>query len=578
MTLSELRVLVFDCQATSANPSKGRLLEVGWAKARAGGSADEILTEMETHLLRWQSDEDIPRAVERVTGIAKDELTSPSAPGPDRVWKGLAETVQELAGNNHIPSCATIIHFSRFEEPYLRQLHARHGPDTPFPFDIICTHEIAKRLLPELPRRGLRAIAGYLGHSVPELRRSAHHLAATAHIWRAMVRLLADREGVHTREELANWLEVKEGSASSGRAYPMDCQARLALSGGPGVYRMRRSNGDLLYIGKASSIRRRVASYFQKRRHGERTLEMLSQAAHVEGTVTETALEAALLESDEIKRHSPHYNVQLRSRDRVLGFSSADFRQHSSEPDATCRIGPLPSRDRLVPLSMIAALVEEPSSDAFADGVEASALGIPPEVAPELDCFKCGFELFRQNRSDMLVREPLTLALTRLGSRLWHERLEAADGPTSEDEPDETRETDRGKRERVWTPEAVALSLENVVLRGAHLIRRARWLCLLSESSLAWETGEEKRLIVFESGAPTRRESLPAGRELPTPPGHRKRVGERQKSFDLMTYDRLSVVTTELRRIVARRANIELRLGPRSILRHENLTKALRWV
>ncbi len=148
MTLSELRVLVFDCQATSANPSKGRLLEVGWARARASGSADETLTEIETHLVQWPEDVEIPRAVERVTGIAKDDLTSPSVPSPERVWKRLSETARELAGDTHIPSCATIIHFSRFEEPYLRQLHARHSPDTLFPFDIICTHEIAKRLLP----------------------------------------------------------------------------------------------------------------------------------------------------------------------------------------------------------------------------------------------------------------------------------------------------------------------------------------------------------------------------------------------------------------------------------------------
>jgi len=55
-------------------------------------------------------------------------------------------------------------------------------------------------------RKSLRAIAGYFGHSVPELRRSAHHIAATAFIWRHLVQLLAEK-GIDTLAELKEWLK-----------------------------------------------------------------------------------------------------------------------------------------------------------------------------------------------------------------------------------------------------------------------------------------------------------------------------------------------------------------------------------
>src|SRR5262249_61911102 len=76
----------------------------------------------------------------------------------------------------------TVIHFARFEQPFLRILAGGEPP-----LDIVCTHDIARRLFPELPRRSLRALAGYLGRGVGALRRSADHVEATAFLWQELV-------------------------------------------------------------------------------------------------------------------------------------------------------------------------------------------------------------------------------------------------------------------------------------------------------------------------------------------------------------------------------------------------------
>src|SRR4029450_6844866 len=242
-SLSELEVLVVDCQATAAAPL-GHLLEIGWA--RAGTTT----TRADARLIALPHGEHIPAAVMRLTGIS--ERMSQDGVDAHVAWRELSNEAVALPRQ----PAPTVIHFARFEQPFLRALAGG-----PLPLDIVCTHDIAQRLLPDRRRRGVRALTGYFGRAVGALRRSAEHVDATAFVWRELVRLL-EQERITTWSALKDWLATtRETSKRRRRVWPMPRDVRLALPDAPGIYRMLRTDDSGLYVGEAAALRHRCRDY-----------------------------------------------------------------------------------------------------------------------------------------------------------------------------------------------------------------------------------------------------------------------------------------------------------------------------
>lgn len=93
----------------------------------------------------------------------------------------------------------------------------------------------------------------------------------------------------------------------------------------PGVYKMLGKNGDIIYVGKAKSLKSRVNSYFAKTIDHPKTRALVQRIDNIETIITRSETEALLLEQNLIKLHRPPYNVLLRDdKSYLYVFISAD--------------------------------------------------------------------------------------------------------------------------------------------------------------------------------------------------------------------------------------------------------------
>ncbi len=203
--------LFVDVQA-AGSPGSGSLLEVAWAS----GSGP-----VHCFLVRPQPGAVIPRRVRAITGITEEDSS-----------RGIELTEACHLLRAALAETCPVAHHAMYEMKWLRWLTGMELPDH------VCTREIAREMLPGLRAYGLRAVAGYLGCVLPELRRAREHVEATRFIWERMPR---------TPEPSSSRVPRSE---------------RLGAPDSPGVYEMMSSLGTVLYVGKSRSIRKRLASWF----------------------------------------------------------------------------------------------------------------------------------------------------------------------------------------------------------------------------------------------------------------------------------------------------------------------------
>jgi DNA polymerase-3 subunit epsilon len=546
-------VLIIDCQTTGASPALGSVLELGWCVTKAGSVEADVA---EAHWVVPAAGERISTAVRQLTGFHEGVLETALA--PELAWQRLRAAMPAS------PPMPTAIHYARFELSFLQDWSRRFEPEGAFPIDAVCVHAIACRLYPDLPRRNLRALAGFLGHGLHLERRSLGHVLATAFIWRRLVAELAARE-LTTWPELLAWLAAPEArTAPRKRRYPLSPARYRALPDEPGVYRFLRSNGDVLYVGKATSLKKRVSSHFTKQAGAsERALEMLTQVSEIAFTATSSALEASLLETRTIKALDPPYNVQLVQGERGVWFASSDLQSAAAEPDEQHCRGPLSSRYSVRALGAFTRLLAgEPATD----GRRAAAVGAPLRWGPDVAAFEAGWSLF----SSRYLASPDPAPARQRALRVARVLLDVA--------PEETEAEAEGAEAtpKVWDGPRVCRHLERALRQAYQVLRRASWLCLLAESSVSYrEPGAETtRFLIVCDAQLAESGDLPIAAALPVP--IRRPARELRLCFDAARYDSLRILTTELKRILRDGGQVRVRLSRTRQLSGATLARVLR--
>ena len=116
-----------------------------------------------------------------------------------------------------------------------------------------------------------------------------------------------------------------------------------------GVYIMKDRAGEIIYIGKAKDINKRVSSYFQKKLSERKTEVLLSHIASVESIITDNEIEALILESNLIKKHKPRFNIELKDNQKYPYIKITDekfprlVKTRIKKDDSALYFGPYPN-------------------------------------------------------------------------------------------------------------------------------------------------------------------------------------------------------------------------------------------
>lgn len=516
MQLRELPVFFFDLQTTGARPGTADILEVAWSLVDS--------PVIKSFIAKQDEDKPVPRRILSLTGLKTEHLEQ--AQPLEHIFEQLYADIKEHSA---------VIHFAQFEKPFLNAAFEQLQRPS---FPILCTHEIAKRLFPNLPARGIKGLAGYFGHPSGEFKRGACHVEATRVIWENLILELAQKD-ITTYDSLQTWLSQEAPKKRTKYEYPLAKEKRLNLPKVPGVYRYLSQWGEILYVGKATSLHDRVNSYFRGQKGRDPfKLEMLTQAYDLIVTPCKTPLESALLETDEIKKYNPRYNISLKAGERSLYFFSRDFLSMKTEQDDEHRIGPFAN-------SLIFDSVLKLSESLRCDQSE-----LNPEMFFEpLDgtLLKEGFEIFCQRQQRQAATFTSVRAVFALGLLLIKNSIEEENDEKDIDEDLENAEaletsTEEESSEPVeLTAEEIADKFERHFKRAGQAYLRARRLTRLLNADIEYTLKNKTFSLHFDDGHLLEASSNNTPLKKSPWQGH-----------SINTYDRMAVLLSELDKLTSR--------------------------
>ena len=447
-------LLFLDFQTNGHSPHNHEITEIGWSILK-GNEA-----KVSWSLIRIEGT--IPKRVTKLTGVSQNDC--------DETGKNLQEVWQTILDSCPWPTIPCIVHYSRFEASFAKNLP--HSEKLHF----YCTHKMAKNLLPQLPSKSLRSVAGYLGFPIEELKRSEHHILATLHIWHHFKRLLFAQNIIHL-SQLDTWLiHTKPSKEKAPKTFALSKEDRLAIPPKPGVYRMLNSRGETIYIGKAKNLRSRVNSYFRgQKSKGSRLNELISIIHQVKTEPLPTATHAAISEVQLIKKHKPFYNIAMKERSRQTYYLDQQFLPGL----ITDRHGPISGDSHFIDRlqDVIKALTEGNLINTY-------------EYGPSEELILQASALFHAKYGYFNTRPELWRLVIRLHSdSITNKQSEQDSEPTGEDEFEDEPEG--------YTTETALLYMEKTLASLGYKLHRARWLKRIANSHLVWKESNQWHQIVI---------------------------------------------------------------------------------
>lgn len=296
--LADVAFVVVDIETTGARPGTSKITEIGAVRI-------EGLRQVGVFETLVNPQRPIPSKIIEITGITPRMVLS--APRIEQVMPHFLDFARDAVVVGH--NAAFDLGFLNYE---LSRLKGRRLGD-----GAIDTVKLSRRMAPGLPNHRLATVAQALGSSVTDFHRALPDAQATADIFLVLIGRLQEI-GITRLYEARSHIDPTHRRDRHKLALTRD------IPRAPGAYLFRDEDDQVLYVGKADSLRDRVRSYFLSNvDHSRRIRQALRRLHHVDWEETGSPLEAVVREQQLILEHRPPCNVFGRRPENYVYIKAA---------------------------------------------------------------------------------------------------------------------------------------------------------------------------------------------------------------------------------------------------------------
>jgi len=282
---------VVDVETTGLSANKNRIIEIALVKIENLKITDKL-----NYLINPQTY--IPPFITSLTGIDNDDIIGAPI---------FSDIVDEII--SFIDDSVLTAHNFPFDSGFLNSEFMRSGREF-INEHSCCTLKIARNIYPTLQSKSLSSVAQFLNLRNSNAHRALGDAEITAKILLKMIKELKTKDNITTVEQLLSYQKGYQESPLLNVKKELQEDYR-ALPNAPGIYYFTNKKDEIIYVGKAKSIRDRVKSYFTTSAP-RKAQKIIKQAARLKHVITNSELTALLTEAETIKILEPKHNYQLK--------------------------------------------------------------------------------------------------------------------------------------------------------------------------------------------------------------------------------------------------------------------------
>jgi DNA polymerase-3 subunit epsilon len=291
LPLEKAAFSVVDVETTGLSASKNRIIEIALIKIENLKISDKL-----HYLINPQTY--IPPFITSLTGISNDDVIG--AP----FFSDIVEEIVSFTDKSILTA-----HNFTFDSSFLNSEFMISGREFENEYSC-CTLKLARNIYPTLKSKSLSSVAKSLNLRASNPHRALGDAEITAKVLIKMIKDLKKKDNITTVGELLSYQKGIKESPLLNVKKELQEDFR-ALPNAPGIYYFTNKKDEIIYVGKAKSIRDRVKSYFSPSAESK-AQKIVKQAARLKHIITNSELTALLTEAETIKILSPKHNSQLK--------------------------------------------------------------------------------------------------------------------------------------------------------------------------------------------------------------------------------------------------------------------------